>query len=40
MRAMAERTPKAQFEVLDPCGHIASIERAQDFIGIAKAFLR
>ena len=40
MRAMAERTPEAQFEVLDPCGHIAAIERAHDFNRIAKAFLR
>jgi 3-oxoadipate enol-lactonase len=40
MRAMAERTPHAQFEVLDPCGHIASIERAHDFIRIARAFLQ
>jgi 3-oxoadipate enol-lactonase len=40
MKAMAQRTPHAQFEVLDPCGHIASIERAHDFIRIARAFLQ
>lgn len=40
MRAMAERTRKARFEILDPCGHIAAIERAQDFIRIAKGFLQ
>ena len=39
MRAMAERTPKGRLEVLDPCGHIAAIEGANDFIRIAKSFL-
>ena len=40
MQAMAQRTPVARLEVLDPCGHIASIERAEDFSRIAKEFLR
>ncbi|NCV86615.1 MAG: alpha/beta fold hydrolase [Oxalobacteraceae bacterium] len=39
MRAMAERTPKGRLEVLDPCGHIAAIEGANDFIRIVKSFL-
>ncbi|NDB12065.1 MAG: alpha/beta fold hydrolase [Betaproteobacteria bacterium] len=40
MRAMAQATPQGRLEVLDPCGHMASIERSADFVRLARGFLR
>lgn len=40
MQRMAELTPGSRCEVLDPCGHIASMERSADLIGLLRGFLR
>jgi 3-oxoadipate enol-lactonase len=39
MRQMAELTPRSRFEVLDPCGHISSMERSADLISLLRGFL-
>lgn len=39
MRHMAELTPHSRCEVLDPCGHISSMERASDLVALLRDFL-
>lgn len=34
MQAMADRVPGSRFEVLDPCGHLSSIQRPQDLVAL------
>jgi len=40
MPVMPKATPQGRLEVLDPCGHMASIERSADFVRLARGFLR